>query len=403
MEPWKYFGYKKSIEFECVKMNGDTVFLCSSVHSWNGTRLYHKTARSLAQDGYKVELMAIEQGKNITSELTNVQLRILPKRKRYFRPLNWWKIYRAAINSKAGYFHFNDPELLLVALLVRGRKKDAIFIYDMYENFPKAIQSKPWIWRGMRMPLSRMIRQLERRLLIRMDAVIFAERSYKVDYDFLNCPKIDTYNFPTYQPPFEVKSGTIKKLVYIGDITKARGLMEMLQLAKYIKQHWGTDFELVLIGAMAPELVGQMTNFIRENDLQEQVFWKGTIPYDVMWEELYAADIGLCLLHPLPNYLNSLATKLYEYMAANVAIVASDFPDWKELIDGTEAGVCVNPLNIEEVGEAVMRLLDRPELIARMGSSGRHYFEKFYNWSHEEKKLLELYQKMGKINEERCL
>ncbi|MBC1604776.1 glycosyltransferase family 4 protein [Listeria rocourtiae] len=384
-------------------MNGDKVFLCSSVHNWNGTRLYHKTASSLVQGGYKVELTAIEQGENSTSELANMQLRILPKRKRYFRPLNWWRIYRAAVNSKASYFHFNDPELLLVAWLVRGQKKDAIFIYDMYENFPKAVQSKPWIWRGMRMPLSRMIRNLERKLLRQMDAVIFAERSYKADYEFLDCPKIDTYNFPTYQLPSQSITRGLKKLVYIGDITKARGLMEMLQLAKYIKQYWGTDFELVLIGSMDSELVTQMTQFILENELQNQIFWKGTIPYDAMWEELYAADIGLCLLHPLPNYLNSLATKLYEYMAANVAIVASNFPDWQELIDETEAGVCVNPLNVEEVGDVVTRLLHQPELVARMGNSGRHYFEEVYNWDHEEKKLLGLYQTMGKIKEERCL
>ncbi|MBC2056103.1 glycosyltransferase family 4 protein [Listeria booriae] len=381
-------------------MNIDTVFLCSSVHSWNGTRLYHKTAKSLAQNNFNVELMAIEQGGNITDNIANVALRTLPKQKRYFRPLNWWKIYRSAVKSKATYFHFNDPELLLVAMLLRMRKKNAVFIFDMYENFPKAIQSKPWIWRGARMPLSKMIRYVERRLLARMDAVIFAERSYKEDYDFLHCSQVDVYNFPTYQPACQPVTGSVRKIVYVGDITKARGLVEMLQLAKYLKQYWSEDFELILIGPMTSDLEKQMTEFVLENNLMDQVHWKGTIPYDAMWEELYSADIGLCLLHPLPNYLNSLATKLYEYMAANMAIIASDFPDWKQLIEETDTGLCVDPLNGEEVGEAVVQLLNQPESIAEMGSNGRYYFENVYNWSHEEKKLIGLYQK---INKERCL
>ncbi|MBC1290931.1 glycosyltransferase family 4 protein [Listeria booriae] len=381
-------------------MNIDTVFLCSSVHSWNGTRLYHKTAKSLAQNNFNVELMAIEQGRNTADEIANVVLRTLPKQKRYFRPLNWWKIYRSAVKSKATYCHFNDPELLLVAMLLRMRKKNAVFIFDMYENFPKAIQSKPWIWRGARMPLSKMIRYVERRLLARMDAVIFAERSYKEDYDFLHCLQVDVYNFPTYQPACQPVTGSVRKIVYVGDITKARGLMEMLQVAKYVKQRWGEDFELILIGPMTSDLEKQMTEYVLENNLMNQVHWKGTIPYDAMWEELYSADIGLCLLHPLPNYLNSLATKLYEYMAANMAIVASNFPDWKQLIEETDTGLCVDPLNGEEVGEAVVQLLNQPERIAEMGSNGRYYFENAYNWSHEEKKLIGLYQK---INKERCL
>ncbi|MBC1475367.1 glycosyltransferase family 4 protein [Listeria grandensis] len=376
-------------------MNVENVFLCSSVHHWNGTRLYHKTAKSLAYNNFKVELIAIEQGRN-TDALANIQIQTLPKKNRYLRPLNWWTVYKMAVNSKADYFHFNDPELLLVAMLLRRRKKDAIFIFDMYENFPKAIQSKPWIWQRARMPLSKLIRNLERRLLARMDAVIFAESSYKVDYPFLDCPQIDTYNFPTYQPAQGATEGDLKKLVYVGDITEARGLMEMLHLANYLKQHWNDPFELVLIGNMSEGLSAKMAQFIHLNQLEEQVIWKGLIPYDMMWQELHTADIGLCLLHPLPNYLNSLATKLYEYMAANTAVLASDFPDWQALINETNAGVCVNPLNQDEVGQATLRLLENPREVRQMGQNGRYYFEHKYNWGHEEKKLIQLYQDIGK-------
>ena len=109
--------------------------------------------------------------------------------------------------------------------------------------------------------------------------------------------------------------------------------------------------------------------------------------------ELYNnARIGLCVLQPASNYINSQPIKMYEYMAAGLPYICSDFPAWKELTKETGAGICVNPKDPEELAAAIRLLLDDPQKAEIMGQKGRLAIEKLFSWDAERKKLNELYK-----------
>jgi glycosyltransferase involved in cell wall biosynthesis len=83
--------------------------------------------------------------------------------------------------------------------------------------------------------------------------------------------------------------------------------------------------------------------------------------------------------------------KLFEYMAAGMPIVASDFPLWRRIVDQERCGVMVDPTDPRAIGEAIgMLLSDRAEAEA-MGRRGRQAAERQYSWEVEERKLLALY------------
>ena len=49
--------------------------------------------------------------------------------------------------------------------------------------------------------------------------------------------------------------------------------------------------------------------------------------------ELYARSVvGLVVLQTAHNYVDSLPIKMFEYMAAGLPFIASDFPLWKRLL-----------------------------------------------------------------------
>ena len=103
------------------------------------------------------------------------------------------------------------------------------------------------------------------------------------------------------------------------------------------------------------------------------------------------AVVGLCVLKPTANYINSLPIKMFEYMAAGLPFVCSDFPRWKKIADETGAGVCVSVDDINAVHKAIQELLSDRSKAQQMGRRGRMAIEQRYCWSMEEDKLLSLY------------
>src|SRR3546814_8745000 len=86
---------------------------------------------------------------------------------------------------------------------------------------------------------------------------------------------------------------------------------------------------------------------------------------------LARSQLGVVLLHPVSNYLDSLPIKMFEYMSAGIPVLASDFPLWRQIIDGAGAGACVDPLNPAAVAQVLARMLDDPARLRSQGEADR--------------------------------
>ena len=78
-------------------------------------------------------------------------------------------------------------------------------------------------------------------------------------------------------------------------------------------------------------------------------------------------------------------------MAAGLPVVASNFPLWKEIVEGNECGLTVDPLDPKEIAHAIEYLINHPDETHRMGENGRRAVLEKYNWETEGKKLLAVY------------
>ena len=103
---------------------------------------------------------------------------------------------------------------------------------------------------------------------------------------------------------------------------------------------------------------------------------------------------GLVLLHPIINYIDALPRKMFEYMSAGIPVIASNFPLWKEIVEGNQCGLTVNPLSPEKIVRAIEHLITHPEKARRMGKNGQRAVLAKYNWKQENAKLLGLYKKL---------
>jgi hypothetical protein len=115
------------------------VFIMSYVHKWDDSRIYYKEALSLSKN-YSVELHTLADFK--CREELNLNVYGLPKyNKRYKRILNWIRLFIRAMKSDAQIFHFHDPELIPLALIIK-KIKNVKMIYDVHEDYSQSILNK---------------------------------------------------------------------------------------------------------------------------------------------------------------------------------------------------------------------------------------------------------------------
>lgn len=367
------------------------VFIFSSVHPWNDTRVFYKETISLAKKGYEVKLCAVQNDVKYEGTYGNLTIEYLPKVKRLARPVLWFRLFFKALREKADIYHFHDPELLLVGYFLKLFTNSKV-IYDMHEDFPAAIKSKSWIPKFIRGKLSSLVGYIEKVLIKKCDAVIYAEKYYKNNYTDISIVKEDILNYPLDNTnTLHITPNKVPNIIYAGAISKTRGLDEMLKMARELRNK-DFKFKLILIGSFSKQLKQDTLDFIKVNNLNEYIELPGRLPLHKVFDYYAQADIGLAILHPEKNYLQSLATKIFEYMSFGIPVVASNFPDWKELIESSESGVVVNPFNIEEITEAVHKILNDKELSVQLGENGFKAYQEKYNWKVEEKKLIKLYK-----------
>lgn len=351
----------------------------TSAHSQFDIRIFIKECRTLAKAGYDVYL--VSQGGACEKDGVHLIGCGAAPESRYDRFRNFdKKVVEKAFDVDADVYHFHDPELLRFAKLFKKRGKTVIF--DSHENVPKQILAKEWIPKSLRRPVSKLYRNLETGYLKYVDMVItiadehvayFSERAKKV-VSVANFPDLSDIMYA--DSPFSSRERIV---CYAGGITHDRGEDLMIDSVK------GIDCKLILAGPH------EQCGFKNGSSTVEYV---GNLDRSGV-NKLYASSrVGLVVLLYTPNHYKSLPIKMFEYMAAGLPVVASNFPMWKKIIDEYSCGICVEAGDASAVAEAVKKLLDDVDTAELMGKNGRRAVEEKYNWNLEAEKLIQAYKEL---------
>jgi glycosyltransferase involved in cell wall biosynthesis len=379
-----------------------SVCILTSVHTPFDTRIFHKQAKTLAKVGYKVTLVA-QHDKNEVFD--GVKIIALPKpRNRIVRMFGLTsRAFSLALRQRADVYHFHDPELLPVGVLLKFSTRSKV-IYDVHENVPNQILNKTWLHPWLRRLLPVFYILVERACLPFVDRIVLAEDSYIENYlGRKNVIPIRNYTLLSYVTPHgrplsstSKVSGNVFKVIYIGGITILRGSMELIEALRIMKDEGHKKAKLDLVGPVVTGLQTKLDALIQRHELQDNVFICNSVPHEKVFELLAQAHVGVAVLRPNPNYVASLPTKLFEYMAVGLPVIASNFPLWKEIVEGNNCGLTVDPLNPEDIARAMKYLLEHPDEARQMGENGKKAVLEKYNWENESKKLLVLYEELLK-------
>lgn len=359
--------------------------VCILTSTLDDPRIYHKQARTLADAGYDVRLIAHHTRRETNSGVQIIP--VAPSRSRWAQFGDLFRIYRTAREMDADIYHFHDPFLMPFAAKLQD--PDTAVVYDCHEVYSTQLQWYDFPPNLLNPLVDRFYNAVEAHYATEYDATVavtewmharFIDSGYAAPHLVRNFPilgQIDA-DVGSIDRPHEFM------LVYVGGITEPRGIAQMLAALAGARSA-GIDAGLWLIGAAD----GAATELIEDHADHSSVHHLGRLPYADVFPYLAAADVGLALLDPR-MYGRGIPTKLFEYMACSIPVIASETRANRAYVDAAY-GFVVPYEDTRATVNAISMLAEESDTCDRMGAAGRAAVEDRYSWEQEQSRLLDLY------------
>lgn len=375
------------------------ILIISSVHSKVDIRVVEKELSTLvATYGARVKYCCFENSsrndlndnillnKNILVKKDSIRNRVV---RMLVRPI---RLAKLVLSERPRILHFHDPELLPLAAL--ASTLGISVIYDAHENISKQILSKPYLGKYSRRFISGLIKRFEQLCIRRMHVIAattdIAEQLSKRSLSVVlvrNRPLRKELDLVESFGP-QRKSDSLKfEIFYAGSISKIRGIETILNALELLDH----DVQLNLLGRFNSEAL-----FLKCKKAKgwDKVNYYGQLSRTDMYKIASRSDIAVTLFHPVPNHLDALPNKIFEYFAAKKSVLMSDFPYWRSEFSGYNGVHFVDPLSAQEIAEMLTKLKGHREMLYLQGLENRDALYASETWENEAQTLLKLYSNL---------
>ena len=364
----------------------------TSVHPAFDNRIFEKECVSLAEAGFDISLVVPDAGGDRVHKGVKILAVPLPKRRKERFLKTTRAVVSRALAENADLYQFHDPELILPALRLRAAGKPVVF--DVHEDYYTSILDKtPYLPGTTSKKVAAWGYYCVERLTRRAFHTVIAERYYARRFPeavpVLNYPRLEQFasvlaERPNVQPPSP-------RLLYTGGLNMERGAMTYADLARTME-----NAQVQVVGITAADLAQKMRERAGNGAARLDIAGIGTMLPFARILEAYRQPwtCGLAVMPETSHYREKELTKFFEYMAAGLPILASNFPVWKSLIEGHRVGICVDPNSLEAVQDAVRWLVAHPDEARAMGERGRAAVLSTFNWDKEAARLIGLMREL---------
>ena len=364
------------------------ITIVAPVHIYSDIRVFQKEAKSLAANGYQVTLIARADRPRLEDGVKIIPAPAAPNRLKRF--LSLYRVFKLALAQRADVYHLHNPDTIPIAFGLKLFKKR--IIYDTHEDFSQFILIKHWIPPVLRPVVALVVRWLEVAVGRLADRSIATEAAVVQRLGpnavLLENPPVTQGRLidEAYASAQDLKHGDDFRLIYVGTISRARGLDAMIDALEVANQK--RSCRLWLIGGGADAEIEEA----RQRPGWAWVDYLGVLPQAKAFGYMLKSDVGLVTFLNVGGHADLSPNKLYEYMLFRIPFIASDFESWRRHVHAVGAGVFVNPAAIGEIAAKMNWLAEHSEERRQMGTNGRSFVLTAYNWERESEKLLMIYK-----------
>lgn len=364
-----------------------------------------KEANSLAAAGYRVTILCWDRAAELRPEETLpsgvriLRIQNIPStygigvRQLLHLPRFWLACLPYLRQIKPDILHCHDFDTLPAGLLW-GKFHRIPVIYDAHEYY--ADLCKPRLHGFTGILLYRLIRRAELWGARLASAVVTVDETLGDIYRRLNRRVLIIGHYPSkslVDQASPVFTRDQLNLLYVGRISRDRGMLLYLDLLRALLER-NIPTRLHLAGSMTPRAEAEVFS-AHLAGLEDYVHQHGWVTYAELPQLLLQADIGLSILLPEPRFVAALPVKMFEYMAAGLPVIASDFPAISRVINSADCGLLVDPTaDLAAPADTLQAWWHHPDVPARIGANGRKAILEQYNWEQIASQLDQLNQSL---------
>lgn len=353
----------------------------TTVHRAEDVRVHGRIAATLAEAGF--DSVVVAPGEAWSADGVSV-IGLGEAQNRIGRLRLIWRSLRVICRESFEVVQLHDPELLVLAPILRLHRRVRV-IYDVHDDLSETLRERRWLPRLVRRPLAACAGFAERVLARTVDRVTTATPRIARRFD----GAVVVQNFPDVATRVPRRAVTDVaeplRLVYVGEMNPRRGARELAAAVSLASAD--QPVQLDVFGDVKPAAL--------RHELQEvagdAIRLHGWIAPSTVASHLREAEVGVVTFHPGPNHDHSQPRKLFEYMANGLAVVASDLPRWREIVEGAGCGVLVDPFSPTSIADALSELAVDRERLRRLGERGHDAARTQYSWASQRPILLGVY------------
>lgn len=352
-----------------ARLSGLSICHFTTAHSQLKSRSFHRICLPLARRGASITYISPAHA----APPGPICLVSIPQRSSRVSRAFWNRpLLRELRAAEAQVYHFQDPELLPLALALKVFLRKRV-IYDAYEDFPSMARDSKSIPRPFRW-LSALLVAMGERLAARfLDAIVTADpftlrrlahRGTSHKRVFSNFPNLDFFPPPAPRP----KSFD---LVYRGGLSHRAGTHDLLDALQLLKSRY-RPLRLLLIGYFdTSSEENRFRDSIQRRGLTANVEIRGRIPHEQMASALDEAKIGICPLRATSKFRLNVPVKVFEYWACGLPVIASNLKPIRPYFQTAGAGLLFEPGDVTGLARSIEWLLDHPRAADSMGRNAR--------------------------------
>ena len=346
----------------------------------------NKTCMALIECGYDVTLV----GRKLSNSLPipnwtfkTIRLKMIFKKGPAFYFFFNFRLFFVGLINKTDLFYANDLDTLAPMFLLSKLKKKPL-IYDSHELFCevpelKASRIKKSIWQKLE---GYIIPKLKTCITVNDSIAKIYEAKYNVPFFIVrNISDFDQSFIPKSRVQLSLPED--KKIILLqgAGINVDRGAEELIDAMEFVQ-----NAVLYIIGSGDVwENLKQKVLF--NKNIQNKVVLINKLPKSELINYTFNADLGLSIdKNTNLNYLYSLPNKIFDYIQAEIPILASRLPEIENIILQYKIGDFIDDHNPKTIANKLNEMLYSQQL-----SSYKKYLaiaKKEITWKSEKEKLL---------------